>query len=57
MKAWKEWIELWLMVIGIFFVYVGASAVDSGQVIGGAVMYALGILFFAMMMVVVLDRR
>ena len=57
MKKWKEWIELWLMCMGVGFFYLGASAADNGQVAAGLIMACLGFCALSLMLILVVDRQ
>ena len=53
----KELAEGLLLCMGVGFMYLGASAADTGNVVGGAVMACIGFCFLALMLAVAVERR
>lgn len=53
----KELVEGFLLCVGVGFMYLGASAADTGNVVGGAVMACIGFCFLVLMFVITVERR
>lgn len=53
----KEWIEGWLLCLGVGFFYLGASATEQGQTAAGLIMFGAGFCVLCLMLFFVVERK